>query len=451
MDNPYSEGAVFHVMCKSVSDELLNEMGVEFGGADLVTPESALATRTISWEGVQRLKARGYTTTNIFDLETEGHYFVALLGPDGRSPIRAGTDPATIKLVESADWVGSTAMLSYVKGLASEILCPAIGKHVKLSGRGGNCNLPIDAWAAPDDYADLSPGQRAAADEEHRKAEEYLHVHLASSPVGGSLETGSTAWGIEAGRMSISVGVWLGADHHIVSPEGDAFGAMDGRNLYVYHNLVYDENPGNKEVLKKIFEAAVELWRGERKIDYDRVRRSYTKACMGRRKYEREELTDVMRQAQTSAQKWQRELKDAVRRYDEASRKLEQQDGDDERFAEMLNAEFDAIIEEDNKVVSMDCLGDNILVETENLYCIDPRSGHEHDIGAFRFVIEQEKASVKFYNMTRRVRGYNNRLMHAPHVFTNGNPCLGDQSVDIPQFVARFQWRALIDRCVRYL
>jgi len=181
------------------------------------------------------------------------------------------------------------------------------------------------------------------------------------------------------------------------------------------------------------------------------VRRSYTKACMGRRKYEREELTDVMRQAQTSAQKWQRELKDAVRRYDEASRKLEQQDGDDERFAEMLNAEFDAIIEEDNKVVSMDCLGDNILVETENLYCIDPRSGHEHDIGAFRFVIEQEKASVKFYNMTRRVRGYNNRLMHAPHVFTNGNPCLGDQSVDIPQFVARFQWRALIDRCVRYL
>lgn len=78
----------------------------------------------------------------------------------------------------------------------------------------------------------------------------------------------------------------------------------------------------------------------------------------------------------------------------------------------------------------------SVVMSTSMLDCIDPRSGDLHEIGKFDIKATFKKRggtdkggymfdSITYHNKTRRVNGYNNK-MHAPHVFPNGEPCVGN-------------------------
>lgn len=73
---------------------------------------------------------------------------------------------------------------------------------------------------------------------------------------------------------------------------------------------------------------------------------------------------------------------------------------------------------------------------------------HVYDIGRFKINLEinPTRYIVRFYNLTRVVEG-----CYHPHVYSNGQPCLGNIQECLPHMVANRQFAAAISVCIQYL
>lgn len=79
---------------------------------------------------------------------------------------------------------------------------------------------------------------------------------------------------------------------------------------------------------------------------------------------------------------------------------------------------------------------------TNLLYCTDDRSGKIHEIGEFRIEIKLNGmgSDIRWHNLTRRVRSWNNREMNAPHVFDSGQGCLSGTEHVFDRILAKCQF-----------
>jgi hypothetical protein len=71
-----------------------------------------------------------------------------------------------------------------------------------------------------------------------------------------------------------------------------------------------------------------------------------------------------------------------------------------------------------------------------------------YDIGKFKIdlSINPNNFVVKMTNLTRSLYG----TAH-PHIYENGNPCLGNIAECLPQMVGRYQFAAAINICIQFL
>src|SRR5262249_35805373 len=89
--------------------------------------------------------------------------------------------------------------------------------------------------------------------------------------------------------------------------------------------------------------------------------------------------------------------------------------------SEELGREFDELLKLAN-VTDVSVTNDTIVVKTNTLYCVHPKTGSKHEIGEFEIHISMSSNLVKWYNQTRKVHG-GGANMNAPHVDANGNAC----------------------------
>ncbi len=83
--------------------------------------------------------------------------------------------------------------------------------------------------------------------------------------------------------------------------------------------------------------------------------------------------------------------------------------------------------------------GDSIVVFTEILNCRDNRTGYLHEIGAFKIELPFGGTSPIWTNLTRRVHGYK-ADQHSPHIWAEGNACLGNAPSIFPDLFANRQF-----------
>ena len=88
--------------------------------------------------------------------------------------------------------------------------------------------------------------------------------------------------------------------------------------------------------------------------------------------------------------------------------------------------------------------GERIMFETDHIQIVN--RGITYDIGTFHVGIHVVSGEIKFRNLDRQVNGY-----HHPHVFDNGNACLGEIAAAVPQMVSDFMLVELVNVLVRYL
>jgi len=95
---------------------------------------------------------------------------------------------------------------------------------------------------------------------------------------------------------------------------------------------------------------------------------------------------------------------------------------------------------------------DGVHIITDTVYVIDPRTKLNHEVGAFRIEVPTDvNKEILMLNTTQQITGYNSRGMHAPHVFPDGKPCLGDLVESLPQIRAAHNYSAIAALCILYL
>jgi hypothetical protein len=116
---------------------------------------------------------------------------------------------------------------------------------------------------------------------------------------------------------------------------------------------------------------------------------------------------------------------------------------------EELGREYDELLKLAN-VVDVRVSNDTLVVATKTLYCVHPKTGRKHEIGAFEIHISMRHQTIKWFNQTRKVTG-GRRGMNAPHVDENGNACFGNTKELFPMLIARREFASAVELAIAFV
>lgn len=428
----------YYIMQESVSRERLQQLHIRHSAIELENEAvqevlgEALACWVVTATGLEKLTNYGYEVQHSVEFETGDDVrptgvFVALVNPD-QTPASTEVDPAEIKVVYfSADV--PTSLRDRLRQAAEELLIPVFRRHVRFTYNGS----PMVVSASSD------PG--------------VLQVVLGGSSIGGSMDLPSVMWDNQVhlhGEHAAIAPYMIGSA--IMTDEDFEVASLGENDLFIYPDLIYhipNGAPRNMTVLRRIFSAAAELHTSPRGADYDVIEERYVNACSQRVKNEVRRIKDDLDNTNNAARETQSRLVSLLRDHQRLTNELSNYSNDADAAAVKLRKEFRALLGVP-RVVEVEWRGQFMCVTTDKLYTIDPRTGHEHEIGAFKLIINHLTSDVEFHNITRRVRGYE-AGMNAPHVFPTGRACLGSMQETIPMLVAGYEWAVLVQICIAFL
>lgn len=118
--------------------------------------------------------------------------------------------------------------------------------------------------------------------------------------------------------------------------------------------------------------------------------------------------------------------------------------------SEELGREFDELCRV-YKVRSVEVKQRTIVIMTDTLYCVDPRSGKRHEIGEFKITIPMDNSSqVTWMNQTRTMR-IDGRTMHAPHVSAHGHACFGNTQDLFPMLIKKREFASAVQLAIAFV
>ncbi len=170
------------------------------------------------------------------------------------------------------------------------------------------------------------------------------------------------------------------------------------------------------------------------------VSEAYVKECSKRFEKTLEGTRKAIKDGNAAVAKLQVELVKKIRETRGAERKLEQMESSREAQTEGYAQEFNKLLQVP-KVRRVEAKEGKVIVYTDVLFCTDPRTGICHEIGAFRIELVADMGIPYWFNLTRSVDGYNNR-MQAPHIYSNGQACLGNAAEIFPELIGNYEFAA---------
>lgn len=117
--------------------------------------------------------------------------------------------------------------------------------------------------------------------------------------------------------------------------------------------------------------------------------------------------------------------------------------------------EFDELLEIPH-VVGVEGSLEALCIFTDEIQCRDPQSGILYELGRFRieFSFGQERDNLRFFNLTRVTEvewAGETRGFHAPHVQSDGTPCLGNYKDTLFALIAQRNVNAAVVGAIEWL
>lgn len=236
----------------------------------------------------------------------------------------------------------------------------------------------------------------------------------------------------------------------IVTPEGDNVGCYDQHNMWIYHDACHSGAGHELTIWKKMLAVVADgLKYGVRGPTAEEVKASYIKLCSDRHAKRKADLEKTIIERKGQMEATRGHLLDYANKLFEAEvamagiKKLGPED------TTRYEKEYDSLLKI-AKVKGVFVKGTMIQIITDLIYATDPRSGALYEIGAFRLEINTKTGGLFMFNTTRRVNGMRAK-MHAPHVFPEGNPCMGNFQAIVTNLVAQREFSALVQMSIAYL
>lgn len=118
--------------------------------------------------------------------------------------------------------------------------------------------------------------------------------------------------------------------------------------------------------------------------------------------------------------------------------------------SEELGREYDDLCRV-YKVRSVEVKKSSIVIMTDMLYCVDPRSEKRHEIGEFKITIPMDHHSeVTWLNQTRTIK-MDGRTMHAPHVSSRGQACFGNTQDLFPMLIKKREFATAVQLAIAFV
>lgn len=238
-------------------------------------------------------------------------------------------------------------------------------------------------------------------------------------------------------------------------------GEICGNNLYIFHDMIHDgARQDNLNIFRAILEtAAVMLGKTEEERaailaqqSIDRQARSkavFTKMITASRDRRIADARERIKRIASRIQTHRQELVGLIRDLDTENATIAGLMSSEPDVSAAAR-EFDTLLEHP-KVKRIEAVGSTTFhVFTSVLNCRHPRTGDLHEIGAFRIEVNFERATIRWFNLTRRVDGHE-RNMQAPHIFESGNPCLGNMEKVMADLLAAYELHAIIMMAISFV
>jgi hypothetical protein len=308
--------------------------------------------------------------------------------------------------------------LAVLNALTEQLLAPGVRMDVVVSNAKGTHREPV------------SDGR--------------FHVFFHSSPMGErNVATPSSMFGIQ-----LAVGetaFWpSGAGVAIADDTGFLLGELVGNNLYLHAQLLHTGIRNEARLLSFVMLAALREFAAQSVEGYaSRLAGGFVDESLTRVRARIDNTAhnpfnpDHARESETA-------LKEAIAVTHRSERALLQLE-----VNEQFGREYDELLAID-KVTNVTVGGGQIIVETTALYCRDDRTGHVHEIGAFKIQIPTEGGRLRWFNQTRIVQ-ISDRKMNAPHVAADGHACEGTTKEEWPHFIEQRQFAYVVMKAIQFV
>ncbi len=275
-------------------------------------------------------------------------------------------------------------------------------------------------------------------------------IHIWSSPYNGEdhgdydgYSPPTELWGITLPTTDpLGLPTWEEGTPIISSEcdEAEPIGAFDKGNLYIYADLCHRSNTAELDIFRHILKAVAAQYNGAKlptPADPAALREEYVKMVSKRKEAQAKEYKDRLKEIKRNLDENNRRVVDLVRDERNVLRDMLLLDSDETYDPSRFAAEYDRLMTNPLiKRVKMSRGG--MTVYTNILNVTDPRSKVEHEIGEMSIYIDIQRYNVVTKNLTRKIDGLDPG-MHAPHVFPDGQMCLGNMTEVIPKLIGAYQ------------
>ena len=206
--------------------------------------------------------------------------------------------------------------------------------------------------------------------------------------------------------------------------------------------LAFEPDPAKRQERKE----------ARKKAEREAMKKVWIEKIRGRLQWQKKEAEEAVAKTENAVRDLQRQLVEKIRSADELRVRARylKEEMEREGATEMYEREFTQLFELPH-VVDVKFSDRTIEVFTDNLYCDE--GGKRYDFGKYRMVIQTDgkEGGVQFFNLTRKVRGFDGRMCHHPHVFSEGNACFGNIQEAIPELIAKSEYVVLVTLCLQFL
>ena len=285
---------------------------------------------------------------------------------------------------------------------------------------------------------------------------DLFQVHVHSSAHGGTYGDAPPAkvFGItlNGGRGSFTSS--LNGTPILDEESGEEVGEIINNNLFIFPNVLEEVCASSTEIFKKFLVKAVEIMKSPldsaemkaREEEFSRNR--YVSILQSKKKVILTNTLERIKVLNTRVNNLRSQLIEEIRKKNaEESLKsqLEVLMIEDEKGRDIYEKQFKQLYDI-YKVKRVMIRGTTLAVETDTLFCTDPRSKILHEIGRFNIKINTSTGAIRWSNLDRNVEG-----MQAPHVFEDGHACMGNSEEIFSDLISKFELPTAIMMAINFV
>lgn len=262
------------------------------------------------------------------------------------------------------------------------------------------------------------------------------------------IKNGVELWGYEIEGAEVCQGTNSGLP--IIDENSNIqVGEIINDNAYLFINPCINSTDLLVPILKEIARLVSLSDEEKKKYKLAAAKKSYIDLCNGRAKRLESSINSSIQNITLQVKETRNKLTELLKRLNGEKLLQESLKKKSEIPEEKWHSEFDNLF----KISKLESIFVNdkvITVNTDSLFCTDPRTNKIHEIGRFLINIYTDTGFISWINKDHIV-SVGGSGMQAPHIFEDGHACMGNSEEVFSDLIAKFEFPLAIMMAINFV